>query len=57
MFFEPGNPWSEGMEDFSDRTPYMCTVDGKRMAHFVPDGTIWAGEVWWWILCLSMRKG
>ena len=57
MFFEKDDPWSEGIEDFSDKTPYTVTVDGARMAHFVPAGTIWAGEVWWWVWCRAQGKG
>ena len=57
MLFEKGNPWSEGMEDFSDKTPYMITIDGARMAHFIPEGTVWAGEVWWWMFTRKVARG
>ena len=45
------------LPEFNEQTYFVCTVDGEKMAHFVPDGTIWAGEVWWWFWCRSIGKG
>jgi hypothetical protein len=44
-------------EEFEDKIGYGCTVDGAWMAHFIPVGTIWAGEVWWWFWVRSVGRG
>lgn len=44
-------------EWFEDLIVYVVIVDGAGMAHAVPDGTVWAGEVWWWMFTRTTGKG
>lgn len=44
-------------ECFENQVTYGVTIDGARQAHFVPCGTVWAGEVWWWVFTRAVGKG
>ena len=44
-------------DDWFEKIDYVITVDGAKMAHAVLPGTIWAGEVWWWLWCRKIGNG